>query len=201
MAYIGDNERKTQNRVLDFFRDQLQYTYLGNLQGCENSNIMQECLHANLVRRGYTPTVAKKAIKLLERTAADLRDGLYAANKKVYALLKYGAKVRQKAGEAERTVFFIDFAEPTRNDFAIAQEVTVTGGRTKRPDLVMYVNGIALAVLELKKSAVSVFDGIRQNLTNQNAHFIQNFFTTIQFCMAGNESEGLRYGTVLKPED
>lgn len=200
MAYIGDSERKTQNRVIDFFRDQLQYTYLGNLQSCENSNIIQDCLYANLIRREYTPVAAKKAIKLLERTATDLRDGLYAANKKVYALLKYGAKVRQKAGEPERTVYFIDFADPTQNDFAIAQEVTVTGGRTKRPDLVMYVNGIALGVLELKKSAVSVFDGIRQNLTNQNAHFIQNFFTTIQFCMAGNESEGLRYGTVLTPE-
>ncbi len=201
MAYIGDSERETQNRVIDFFQDRLQYTYLGNLQGCENSNMIQDRLYANLVHRGYTATVAKKTIQILERAAKDLREGLYTANKKVYALLKYGAKVRQNKGEGERTVYFIDFTAPAQNDFAVAQEVTVTGSHTKRPDVVVYVNGIALAVLELKKSSVSVSDGIRQNLINQNAHFIQQFFTTIQFCMAGNESVGLRYGTLLTPEE
>ena len=58
----------------------------------------------------------------------------------------------------------------------------------------------SLAVIELKRSSVSVAEGIRQNLTNQKAHFIEKFFTTIQFCMAGNDSEGLRYGTLRTPE-
>jgi type I site-specific restriction-modification system R (restriction) subunit len=57
------------------------------------------------------------------------------------------------------------------NHSAIAEEVTVTGAdakaHTKRPDLVLYVNGIALGVLELKRSTVSVAAGIRQNLDNQ----------------------------------
>ncbi len=70
----------------------------------------------------------------------------------------------------------------------------------KRPDLVIYLNGIAVAVIELKKSTVSVSNGIRQNLTNQREMFIQPFFTTMQFCMAGNDSEGLRYGTIKTPE-
>ena len=86
------------------------------------------------------------------------------------------------------------------NDFAIAEEVTVVMTNSKRPDLVVYVNGIALAVLELKRSTISVSEGIRQNLTNQKEHFIEGFFTTVQFCMAGNTSEGLRYGTILTPE-
>lgn len=64
----------------------------------------------------------------------------------------------------------------------------------------MYVNGIALAVIELKKSTISVSNGIRQNLTNQKEHFIAPFFATVQYCMAGNASEGLRYGTLLTPE-
>ena len=51
-----------------------------------------------------------------------------------------------------------------------------------------------------KKSSVSVSNGIRQNLTNQKDGFIASFFTTIQFCMAGNETEGLRYGTILTGE-
>ena len=63
---------------------------------------------------------------------------------------------------------------------------------TKRPDVVLYVNGIALAVLELKRSTVSVAEGIRQNLDNQKKEFIQPFFSTLQWLMAGNDSEGLR---------
>ena len=62
------------------------------------------------------------------------------------------------------------------------------------------VNGIALGVLELKRSVVSVSEGIRQNLDNQKKMFIQPFFTTIQLIMAGNDTEGLRYGVIETPE-
>lgn len=201
MFSIGERERFTQNRVIKFFVNKLHYTYLGNLHDSENSNIMQERLYAYLTGKGgYSDKLASRAIDELVRTAGNLQHGLYDANKEVYCLLKYGAKVSEEAGEAEKTVFFINFEEPAENDFAIAEEVTVVGNNTKRPDLVVYVNGIALAVIELKRSSVSVAEGIRQNLTNQKAHFIENFFTTVQFCMAGNDSEGMRYGTLLTPE-
>ena len=64
----------------------------------------------------------------------------------------------------------------------------------------LYVNGIALGVLELKRSTVSVAEGIRQNLDNQKKEFIQPFFSTMQLVMAGNDTEGLRYGTIETPE-
>lgn len=200
MPHIGDSERKTQNRVIKFFCDELHYTYIGNLHDSDNSNIMQERLHAHLTGKGYSEKLASKAIDKLDKASKNLQQGLYHANQEVYSLLKYGAKVQEEAGEAERTVYFIDFENPVENDFAVAEEVTVVGNNTKRPDVVIYVNGIALAVIELKKSTISVSDGIRQNLTNQKAHFIEQFFTAMQFCMAGNESEGLRYGTLLTPE-
>ena len=71
---------------------------------------------------------------------------------------------------------------------------------TKRPDIVLYVNGIAFGVLELKRSTVSVSAGIRQNLDNQKKVFIEHFFSTMQMVMAGNITEGLRYGTIETPE-
>ena len=201
MNNIGACERKTQNRVIKFFVDKLHYTYLGDLHDSENSNIMQERLYTYLTGKGgYSDKLARRAIDELVRTAGNLQHGLYDANKEVYRLLKYGAKVVEEAGEAPKTVFFLNFSDVAQNDFAVAEEVTVVGENTKRPDLVVYVNGIALAVIELKRSSVSVAEGIRQNLTNQKAHFIEKFFTTMQFCMAGNDSEGLRYGTLLTPE-
>ena len=201
MSQIDAIEKATQNRVIKFFVDKLHYTYLGYLHDSENSNIMQERLYAYLTDKGgYSDKLARRAIDELVRTAGNLQHGLYDANKEVYRLLKYGAKVAEEAGEAPKTVFFLNFSDIAQNDFAIAEEVTVVGENTKRPDLVIYVNGIALAVIELKRSSVSVAEGIRQNLTNQKAHFIEKFFTTMQFCMAGNDSEGLRYGTLLTPE-
>ena len=201
MPHIDKIEKATQNRVVKFFVDKLHYTYLGDLHDSENSNIMQERLYAYLTGKGgYSDKLAHRAIDELVRAAGNLQHGLYDANKEVYRLLKYGAKVVEEAGEAPKTVFFIDCNDITKNDFAVAEEVTVIGENTKRPDLVIYVNGIALAVIELKRSSVSVAEGIRQNLTNQKAHFIEKFFTTMQFCMAGNDSEGLRYGTLLTPE-
>ena len=201
MPHIDQIEKATQNRVIKFFVDKLHYTYLGDLHDSENSNIMQERLYAYLTGKGgYSDKLARRAIDELVRTASNLQHGLYDANKEVYRLLKYGAKVVEEAGEAPKTVFFLNFSDVAQNDFAIAEEVTVVGENTKRPDLVIYVNGIALAVIELKRSSVSVAEGIRQNLTNQKAHFIEKFFATMQFCMAGNDSEGLRYGTLLTPE-
>lgn len=201
MPQIDAIEKVTQNRVIKFFVDKLHYTYLGNLHDSENSNIMQERLYDYLtVKGGYSDKLSRRAIDELVRTAGDLQHDLYDANKAVYRMLKYGVKISEEAGEAPKTVFFINFENPAENDFAIAEEITIVGNNTKRPDLVIYVNGIALAVIELKRSSVSVAEGIRQNLTNQTAHFIDKFFTTIQFCMAGNDSEGLRYGTLLTPE-
>lgn len=200
MSNIGDSERKTQKRVIDFFENTLKYTYIGNLLEQENTNIIEDKLSAYLKSRGYSERLISGAINELKKTSLNLQQGLYSANKEVYSLLKYGAKVKEDIGSTEKTVYFIDFDDIGNNKFYIAEEVTVIGNNTKRPDLVIYVNGIALAVIELKNSRISVANGIRQNITNQKAHFIEQFFTTMQFCIAGNESEGMRYGTLLTPE-
>ena len=102
-------------------------------------------------------------------------------------------KVKPGVGEQIETVWLIDWDNPEANHFAVAEEVTVLGQHTKRPDVVLYVNGIALATLELKRSEVAVSEGIRQTIGNQKPEFIRPFFTTVQLVFAGNDVEGLRY--------
>lgn len=114
-------------------------------------------------------------------------------------LLRYGSSERENVSVQSQTVQFIDWKEPFENDFYIAEEVTVSGNHDKRPDIVLYINGIAVAVLELKRSTVSVSEGIRQNLDNQSDEFIRPFFSTMQLVMAGNDTEGLRYGVFETP--
>ena len=108
--------------------------------------------------------------------------------------------MKPDVGQNVQTVQVIDWEHPLDNDFYVVEEVTITGKHTKRPDLVLYVNGIALAVLELKRSTVSVAEGIRQNLDNQQEAFIRPFFNTVQLVLAGNDTEGLRYGTIETTE-
>jgi len=64
---------------------------------------------------------------------------------------------------------------------------------------VLYVNGIAIGLIELKNSRVSIGDGIRQSLSNQQPEFNEWFFSTNQFIFAGNDTEGLQYGAIGTP--
>ena len=199
---VGQLERKTQNRLVALFRDRLRYDYLGNWEEREgNSNIEEEYLRAFLARSGYSDRLINKAIADLKRTAGNQIISLYDLNQETYGLLRYGVKGREKLGAQHETVWLIDWEHPANNDFAIAEEVTVRGNRTKRPDIVLYVNGIALAVIELKRSIVSISEGIRQNIGNQKDEFIKPFFATVQLLIAGNDTEGLRYGTTETPEE
>lgn len=204
MSTIGEIERITQNRIVKLFSSAsgLGYHYLGNWEErLNNSNIEEALLRNYLINKaGYPEELVRHAIYKLQAEARNYDRNLYNNNKAVYSLLRYGQEVTAGAGERYERVHYINWAEPEKNDFAIAEEVTYHGNREKRPDIVLYVNGIAVAVLELKRSTVSIGDGIRQNLVNQQAEFIQSFFPTIQLVMAGNDTEGLRYGTIGTPE-
>jgi type I restriction enzyme R subunit len=118
----------------------------------------------------------------------------------VYGLLRYGIPVKIEAGEVTDIVKLVNWDEPEQNEFAIAEEVTLSGNYERRPDLVIYINGIAVAVIELKSSYVSIGEGIRQLLSNQKVEFNGWFFSTVQIVFAGNDSEGLRYGAIGTPE-
>ena len=202
MSAVGQREILTQRRVVAFFQDALGYTYLGDWQDRPNNrNIEPDLLTGWLKRQGHPDGIITKVLRELTKAAAlGGSTTLYDANRAVYNLLRYGVKVQPDISEHHVTVWLIDWENPDNNDFAIAEEVTVVAQNTKRPDLVLYVNGLALGVLELKRSTVSVTEGIRQNLDNQKREFIQPFFTTIQLVMAGNDTEGLRYGMIETPE-
>ena len=201
MNSIGKPERATQKRIIALFRDELKYRYLGDRSDRpNNSNIEEDLLSAYLIQAGYTMTQISRAIYLLRLEADNPNRGLYDNNRAVYSLLRYGVPVKTEAGKVTETVMLIDWDHPEANDFVIVEEVTLRGILERRPDLVLYVNGIAVGVIELKKSGVSIGDGIRQLLSNQRKDFNEWFFSTVQIVFAGNDSEGLKYGTIKTPE-
>mgnify|MGYP003663008237 CR=1 FL=1 len=208
MSQVGQIEKKTQARIVALFRDTLGYDYLGNwIDRADNRNLEEAYLRSFLKSRGHDDGLINRALFEIQKVATDQSRSLYDINRSVYDLLRYGVKVKAEIGENAQTVWLIDWANPEANHFAIAEEVAIKPASSeaakafgKRPDVVLYVNGIALGVLELKRSTVSVSEGIRQNLDNQKKIFIQSFFSTMQLIMAGNDTEGLRYGVIETPE-
>lgn len=205
-SHIGEPEKSVQNRLLALFKEKLKYEYLGNYEyrTC-NRNIERKLLFDYLMStQKWSKDEAKRAITKLEKEAYCTPQNMQEKNEKVYSLLRYGVNVSPDVGTKKITVNLIDWEHPDKNQFYIAEEVTINSSTpdsfTKRPDLVIYVNGIALAVIELKRSKVSVHDGIRQTIGNQQENFIRPFFSTVQLLFAGNDSQGLYYGVIDTPE-
>ncbi|OKB26615.1 restriction endonuclease subunit R [Helicobacter pylori] len=190
-------EKEVQKQVIETFKS-MGYAYLGDLTKSDNENINKENLKAWLVKNQKIND--KRWQRIEHEINKALENDLYEANQKFYKLLIYGVRTKISQNEPTQTSWLIDWKDVSKNEFSVAEEVSVKGQNTKRPDMVLYVNGIALGVLELKNSSVSVESAIRQNLDNQKEEFIRDFFKTIQLVMAGNESQGLRYGVIETKE-
>jgi type I restriction enzyme R subunit len=96
---------------------------------------------------------------------------LEAANREVYLLLKEGIKVsvpeREHGGQKTERLSVIDWKHPANNDFLLVSQVSITGALyTCRPDLVGFVNGLPLVVIELKKPGVAARTAFDENLTH-----------------------------------
>lgn len=203
MSKVGQKERATQNRIIQLFKQQLGYEYLGNWEDRDNNSNIEEAELRKFLQSSdkYSEALITKAIFALKKEGSiNTNEDLFTTNKEVYSMLRYGTAKRVEARKHPEHVDFIDWENPLNNYFAIAEEVTLKGAKVRRPDIVLYINGIAIGVLELKKASVSASEGIRQNISNQSDIFNRPFFTTIQLVMAGNDSNGLYYGTTNTQE-
>lgn len=200
------SERVTQDRLAAFIttpEDQggLGYRHLGEWSVRPGNRCVEpELLRANLAARGYSGAEIDAVLTRLMQATEVTGTTLYQANLRTYTLLRYGVPVQTAVSAPFRTVHLIDWENPQANDFALAEEVTLKGGHERRPDLVVYLNGLAVAVIELKRAAVEIGDGVRQLISNQDEIFNAPFFTTAQLLLAGSDAQGMRYGTVGTPE-
>jgi type I restriction enzyme R subunit len=143
----------------------------------------------------------EQAIKDIDES---LTHGLVKTNEKIYDSLMLGRSYQETLSDATKrsfTIKFIDWENPENNVFHVVEEFSVERENAKdhvRPDIVLFVNGIPLAVIECKKSSISIKQGISQMIRNQSRDYIPQLFKFVQIVMATNKNE-TKYGTTSTP--
>lgn len=117
-------------------------------------------------------------------TATDMVE----TNYKLYNQLRNGIKkpVRKNGKEDFDIVRLIDFDHPERNDFHCVNQMWIKGHyRYRRPDVLLFVNGLPVVFIELKNSTVKVEESYNKNLTSYRKD-IPNIFSFNQICVLSN---------------
>lgn len=149
----------------------------------------------------FSPSTIGQAVKDLNE---DLITGLISTNEKIYDMLTLGRSYTERMADGTMRSFdikYIDFEHPENNDFYVTEEFSVlrmNGKDNARPDIVLFVNGIPLGVIECKDSSVPILQGISQNIRNQKNDYIPQLFKYIQIVMSANKNE-TKYATCGTP--
>lgn len=143
-----------------------------------------------------------KAVRDLD---VPLSGGLMAASKSICDTLQVGRSYEETTPDGRRLSFdlpFIDWERPERNIWQVTEEFQVEGadGRFARPDVVLLVNGVPLAVIECKRAAVKVEEGIDQNVRNARPDRIPQLFKFVQIAVAASPGD-FRYATAGTPKE
>lgn len=179
--------------------------------------VLRQQLRSVLVERtfvfaGKTYPLSPKSVDNLvsELCSPALNEGLQAANERLYNHLLYGMSVTEfvDGKKVSPTIPLIDWHNPHNNRFTFTEEFRVTragGIESRRPDIVCFVNGLPLVVIEAKrpdgnaKKGPTIKEGISQSLRNQRPDEIPLLFAYSQLLFSINGIEG-RYGTCGTPE-
>ncbi|MDC5519529.1 type I restriction endonuclease subunit R [Acinetobacter baumannii] len=184
--------------------------------GKQDQVVLRQILRKELSKRTFPfagkeyPLSPKSVDNLIaEICSPALNEGLLTANEKMYDHLFYGIPVTEfvNGKKVSPTIPLIDWYNIHNNNFSYTEEFAVTrsgGVDTRRPDIICFVNGIPLGVIEAKrpdsqaKKGPTINEGISQTLRNQRPDEIPHLFAYSQLLLSINGHEG-RYGTCNTP--
>lgn len=209
------SERFLQDKVIELFKN-MGYKYLSPEEafaerGNDNRNILLKNILKNQMNKfnhfnydnkeySFSDENIKQAIDDLD---VPLTGGYLTANEKITDKLLNGEGYKEKVGNKRESfnIRYIDFSNIQNNVFHITEEFEVKRRnteekeKTRRPDLVVFVNGIPLGIIELKKASVSIEDAIEQMIRNQEEGDIRQLFKFSQLLLCAN-NESIKYATV-----
>jgi type I restriction enzyme R subunit len=173
--------------------------------------LVEELRRRTFDYKGKTYPLSTNAIDQIVRelSAPALNEGLLTANEKLYNALTLGVTVTEFVDGKKHsvTVPIIDWAAPLANSFIVTEELellSVAGAHTRRPDIVGFVNGLPLLVIEAKRpdsgnpNKSMVEEGISQMIRNQGQEEIPHLFAYAHLLLSIGMTDG-RYGTTKTP--
>jgi len=182
-------------------------------RSCKNEVAFKDILKAAAIRlnREIPESAIDQAIEAL--TARRVAMSPILANKEVYSLIRNGVPVQfeNSQGKTENGIVrVIDFEKPDNNDFCAVTQLWIKGERyPRRPDILIYINGLPLVFIELKNSNVKLKNAYDDNLCNYKQD-IPLLFNYNAFCVLSNGLE-TRVGSItsgyehffrwLRPDD
>ncbi len=173
--------------------------------------LIDELRSRKFTYRGKEYPLSPNAIDQIVRELASpaLNEGLMTANERLYNMLTLGIAVTEfvDGKRISVTVPIINWSQPLANSFIVTEEyelLAVDGTHTRRPDIVGFVNGIPLLVIEAKRpdsgnpNKSMIDEGISQTIRNQKVDEIPQLFAYAQLLMSIGMTDG-RYGTTKTP--
>lgn len=199
----------------------LGYEYLSSQEalifreGRESNAILTEVLRERLMHINEIKLGAKKVkfeASNIEKAIQKLQDisfseGLVHAGNHIYNLLVFGQALEQSINgdKKSHTIQYIDWENPDNNHFHVVEEFSVmrTGRKdTYRPDIVLFVNGIPIVVIECKSPTIKdpIKQAISQHIRNQQENGIQSLYAYSQVLMATSLVQA-KYATTNTKEE
>jgi len=213
------NENQIQNNTIDLLKN-MGYIYISPEEMVEHrSSTRQVVLKDVLLKQlqklnGFEykgtqyPFSAKNIARAIDDLDVLLNEGLMTANQKISDQLLLGNSYSEEPIDGVKKSFslhYLDYKTSENNVFHVTEEFVVDRvnqqeqTKTRRPDLVLFINGIPLGVIELKRSSRGTEEGISQMLRNQGHDEIPNLFKYVQITLAGN-NHSPQYGTTGTPK-
>jgi len=213
------DEKAIQNNTIDLLK-KMGYIYISpddmpKYRASNRQVLLKGILKEQLKRlnsfeyKGKKYAFSDKSIdKAIEDLNISLNEGLMSANQKISDQLFLGnSYIQELSGGVKKSfsLHYIDFKNPQNNLFHVTEEFVVDRvnqqerEKTRRPDLVLFINGIPFGVIELKSAVREVSEGISQMLRNQSEGEIPNLFKYVQITVAGN-NHSVKYATTGTPK-
>ena len=208
------SERFLQDKVIELFKN-IGYKYLSpeealKERGDDKGNVILKNILENQMNKFnyfiYNDKKQKFSEENIKRAIDDLDvpliNGYLTANEKITEKILKGEAYKEKVGSKSESfnIYYIDFNNIENNAFHITEEFEVKRQnteekeKTRRPDLVIFINGIPLGIIELKKASVSIDYAMEQMIRNQNDGEIRQLFKFSQLLLCAND-ESIKYAT------
>ena len=213
------DEKTIQTNTIDLLKS-MGYTYISPeemllYRGSTRQVVLKDILLKQLQKiNGFEykgtryPFSAKNIAKAIDDLDVSLNEGLMTANQKISDQLLLGNSYSEELSDGVKKSFslhYVDYENPENNVFHVTEEFVVDRVnqqeriKTRRPDLVLFINGIPFGVIELKRASISTEEGISQMIRNQGENEIPHLFKYVQITLAGN-NHSPQYGTTGTPK-